>query len=383
MKNTLGKIFLLFILFTVSLFGAGQLATYKLTTNKKSVHIKEPLLITFQAEQKNHSDHMFFSFNVQKSPDYEVKLLQKSIQDKGYHNTKTTFKFILFALKAKTLHVNFDFIIRTASDKAVKQSYVDDHDDSIAISTYDTKIALKPLTLKVEKFKKHVDLVGDFKISSTIDTDEIDQYGIVNLHYILSGTGYKETALNILNTQIENVSIFSKRKDKLSRLTEDGYIINTEYIYALSASDNFTIPSFALEVYSPRKNSYYTLHTKAYKVKVKKTNPALLLDKTNAPQNQAWINFAQIKTFFIYTLIFLAGFFTAKISQKSFFTKKQKEEFADIKRAIDAKELLLLLIMNYQNRGLDEDIAKLEADIHEKHPLNLGKIKKEILKKLK
>ncbi|WP_434657186.1 hypothetical protein [Sulfurimonas sp. NW9] len=43
----------------------------------------------------------------------------------------------------------------------------------------------------------------------------------------------------------------------------------------------------------------------------------------------------------------------------------------------------MLLIMNYQNRGLDEDIAKLEADIHKKHPLNLGKIKKEILKKLK
>ncbi|UCM99714.1 hypothetical protein LCX93_09285 [Sulfurimonas sp. SWIR-19] len=383
MKNTLGKIFLLFILFAVSLFGAGQLATYKLTTNKKSVHIKEPLLITFQAEQKNHSDNMFFSFNVQKSPDYEVKLLQKSIQDKGYHNTKTTFKFVLFPLKAKTLHINFDFIIRTASDKAVKQSYVDDHDDSIAISTYDTKIALKPLTLKVEKFKKHVDLVGDFKISSAIDTNEIEQYGIVNLHYILSGTGYKETALNILKTQIENVSIFSKRKDKLSRLTEDGYIINTEYIYALSAADDFTIPSFALEVYSPRKNSYYTLHTKAYKVKVKKIDPALLLDKTNAPKKETWINFTQIKTFFIYILLFLSGFLTAKFSQKNFFSKKQKEEFEDIKEAKTAKELLLLLIMQYPGKGLDEYIANLEENIHQKHPLNLSKIKKEILRKLR
>ncbi len=385
MKNTPGKIFLFFILFTVSLFGANQLASYNLTTSKKSVHVKEPLLITFEAKQKNHNDHMFFSFTVQKSPDYEVKLLQKSIQDKGYHNTTTTFKFILFPLKAKTLHISFDFVIRTASDKAVKQSYVDDHDDSIAISTYDTKVALKPLTIKVERFKKHVDLVGDFRLNSTIDTNEIDQYGIVNLHYILSGIGYKESHLNILHTQIKNVSIFSNKKDKISKLTEEGYIINTEYIYALSAKNDFTIPSITLEVYSPSKNRYYTLHTKTYKIKVKKINPALLIDKTNAPQKETWISFMQIKTFLIYALIFFAGFLAAKFSQKNYFAKKLKKEkgFEDIKEAKNARELLLLLIMKYQNRGLDEYIADLEANIHKKHSLNLSKIKREILSKLK
>lgn len=382
MKNTLGKVLPLFILFTLSLVANTNLATYQLTTDKKSVHIKEPLLITFTAKQKNHNDNMFFSFNVKKSPDYEVKLLHKTIQDNGYHNTITTFEYILFALKEKTLHVNFDFIIRTASDKAVKQSYVDDHDDSIAISTYDTKVALQPLTLKVKKLTRHVDLVGDFSLNSDIDTTKIDQYGAVNLHYILTGKGYKELHLNILNKQIPNVTVFSKIKDNISKLTKEGYVINTEYIYALTSNSDFTIPALSLEVYSPRKDRYYTLHAKAYTVKVKKIDTSVLLDKTNAPKAESFINIEAIKEFFIYALLFLSGYLAAKLSQKSFFTKKKKEKFEDIKNAKTAKELLLLLVMHYQDRGLDEYITKLETIAKEKQPLHLNTIKKDILSKL-
>jgi len=382
MKNTLGKVLSLFILFTLSLVANTDLATYQLTTDKKSVHIKEPLLITFTAKQKNHNDNMFFSFNVKKSPDYEVKLLHKTIQDNGYHNTITTFEYILFALKEKTLHVNFDFIIRTASDKAVKQSYVDDHDDSIAISTYDTKVALQPLTLKVKKLTRHVDLVGDFSLNSDIDTTKIDQYGAVNLHYILTGKGYKELHLNILNKQIPNVTIFSKIKDNISKLTKEGYVINTEYIYALTSNSDFTIPALSLEVYSPRKDRYYTLHAKAYTVKVKKIDTSVLLDKTNAPKAESFINIETIKEFFIYALLFLSGYLAAKLSQKSFFTKKKKGKFEDIKNAKTAKELLLLLVMHYQDRGLDEYITKLETIVKEKQPLHLNTIKKDILSKL-
>ncbi|ADN09664.1 BatD family protein [Sulfurimonas autotrophica] len=382
MKNTLGKAIFLFMLFGISLLGSTQLASYKLTTNKKSVHTKEPLLITFTAKQKNHSDNMFFSFNVPKSPDYEVKLLHKTIQDNGYHNTITTFEYILFALKEETLHVNFDFIIRTASDKAVKQSYVDDHDDSIAISTYDTKVKIRPLTIKVKKLSKDVDLVGDFRLNSQIDTTEIDQYGAVNLHYILSGKGYKEPQLNLLRKQIKNVTIFSKIKNNISKLTEEGYIINTEYIYALTSKEDFRVPALALEVYSPTKNRYYTLHTKAYTIKVKKIDTTVLIDKTNAPKANNFVNIEAVKKFFIYALLFLSGFLAAKLSEKSFIKREKKEEFKDIKNAKSVKELLTLLIMHYQDKGLDEYIFKLEDSLNNKQPLNLNKIKKEIVAEL-
>jgi len=382
MKSTLGKAIFFFTLFGVSLLGSTQLANYKFTTNKNSVYTKEPLLITFTAKQKNHSDNMFFSFNILKSPDYRVKLLHKSIQDNGYHNTITTFKYVLFALKNETLHVNFDFIIRTASDKAVKQSYVDDHDDSIAINTYDTKVKIKPLTIKVKKLSKKVDLVGDFRLNSHIDTTEIDQYGAVNLHYALVGKGYKEPHLNILDKQIKNVTIFSKIDDTLSKLTKDGYIINTKYIYALSAKNTFTIPALSLQVYSPTKESYYTLHTKAYTIKVNKINSAKLIDKTDAPKANNLVNIDVIKEFLIYILIFVSGFLTAKLNQKSVFKKKEKGKFEDIKNAKTAKKLLMILVMHYQDRGLDEYITKLDTATNNKDSLKLNQIKKDILNRL-
>jgi len=382
MKNTLGKITLIFMLFSMPIFASTSLADYELTTNKKSVYIKEPLLITFTAKQKDHSDNMFFSFNVLKSPDYEVKLLNKTTKDNGHHNSTTTFEYILFALKKKTLHVNFDFIIRTASDKAVKQSYVADHDNSIGISTYNTKVAIKPLIIKVKELSKKVDLVGDFRLNSQIDSTQIDQYGAVNLHYTLRGTGYKEPHLNILNKKIKNVTIFSKVKDNFSKLTKKSYIINTEYIYALSAKNDFTIPALSLEVYSPTKESYYTLHTKAYAIKVKKINTTQLIDKTEAPKANNLVNINAVKEFLIYVLVFVSGFLAAKLSQKEFLKKSKKDKFEDIKNSKSAKELLMLLIMHYQERGLDEYISKLETEGNDKHPLKLNTIKKEILSRL-
>jgi len=382
MKSTPGKIILVFLLFTIPIFANTSLVDYKLTTNKKSVHIKEPLLITFTTKQKDHTDNMFFSFNVLKSSDYEVKFLHKTTKDNGYHNSTATFQYILFALKEKTLHVNFDFVIKTASDKAVKQSYVDDHDDSVGIRTNNTKITLKPLVIKVEQLSKKVDLVGDFRLNSKIDSTQIDQYGAVNLHYTLKGTGYKEPHLNILNKKIKNVKIFSQVKDNFSKLTKKGYIINTDYIFALSAKKDFTIPAVTLTAYSPTKKNYYTLQTKAYAIKVKNIDTTKLIDKTNAPKAKSLINMEAVKTFFIYILVFVSGFLTAKLSQKEFSKERKKEKFEDIKNAKSAKELLMVLIMNYQNRGLDEYISKLEAGVNKKYPLNLNTIKKEIRNRL-
>jgi len=382
MKSTLGKITLLTILFCVSLFGSTQLASYKLTNNKKSLHTKEPLLLTFTAKQKDHNDNMFFEFTIQKSPDYEVKLLHKTIHDNSFHNTTTTFEYVLFALKAKTLHVNFNFIIQTASDKAVKQSYVDDHDNSVGISTLNTKVAIKPLIIKVKKMLQPVDLVGDYTLSSNIDKSQINQYGVVNLHYTLMGRGYKEPHLNLLNTNINNVTVFSKIQDKSSKLTENAYSINRKYIYAITAKSDFTVPAVSLEAYSPNRDKYYTLRTKPYMIKVKKIDTATLIDKIDAPSTKSFINFEEMKEFFIYVMLFLSGFFTAKLSQKSFFNKEKKRGFEDIQNTKTLKELLMLLVLHYQGRGLDEYISKIEADANDGHPLNLKKIKKEILSKL-
>ena len=108
MKNNLGKLYLL-LLFPFFLFANSDLASYTLTSNKKDVVEKEAVEVTFTASQKDHTNTMFFFLEPHKSSDYEIILLDKYTQTVSSHNNLTTFKYLLFPLKAGEIHVDFDF----------------------------------------------------------------------------------------------------------------------------------------------------------------------------------------------------------------------------------------------------------------------------------
>ena len=381
MKNIHGKILLLSILFTLNIYAnSSSLATYTLTSNKSEAVVNEAVEIRFVAKQIEHSDHMFFSLKPKKSPDYTIKLLQKIIDDKEYHNTKTTFVYVLFASKQKNIDVNFDFTIKTASDKAIKQSYVDDHDDSIAISTYDTNVPIEPLHVKIKKLKHKVDLVGDFSLTSEIDKESINQYEALNIHYNLKGKGYQNSSFNLSKNIPSDVSIFSKIQDKTFLLTKDGYVIDREFIYALTSDRDFNIPNLSIKAYSPKKDSYYTLNTQAKKIKVSKIARTNLIDSESSPYTKPFIDTQSIKQFFIYIFIFISGFITAKMSKIKLKGEKKVDALENIKKASSAKELLNILLINYDTTDIQKQIIELEKLQYTKnHTQNLKKIKQSVL----
>ena len=301
MKNNLGKVLLLFSLLLSSVF-ANDLATYTLKTNKTKVFPKEAVLITFDAWQKNHTDNMMFLLKAQKNPAYKIFLLNKKIDDQKYHDNHTTYTYILFPLQAGLLRVGFDFTIQTASDKAVAHSYVDDHDDSIAIQTNNTKAPLKPLEIQVQSFDRKVDLVGDFTLTSAINKKKINQYESANIIYTLSGHGYEDNSLKLLKP-FKDVTLFSEVNDVYSKITEKGYVIKKEYIYALSAKKSFTIPKVSLQAYSPKKHRYYTLEIPQYFIKVEAIDKTTLLDDKESPQSKPFIDFTTFKQFLIYFIV--------------------------------------------------------------------------------
>ena len=382
MKKNLGKIILFFLLFGTSLF-ANNLATFKLTANKKTAYVKEAVEITFVAKQKDHTNVMFFFLEPKPSDDYEIKLLNKKTTELSYHNFTTTFTYILFPLKATTLHVDFDFTIKEASDEAVAQVYTGSRDNVKWIETQDTKIKLKPLTIEAKALAKAVDLVGDFTLTSKINRTNINQYESVNALYTLKGKGYKDKDFNILQ-DIDGVTIFSEVNDAYSKLTKNGYAIKRDYIYALSAQKSFTIPKKTLQAYSPTKREYYTLTTPAYKIQVQKIDTATLLDATESPRVEPIINFEELKQFLIYILIFISGYITAIYLPKSLHFTARKKEFEDLQKAKSPRELLQTLTKNYSVAALESEIQQLEALVYKKDTnLDFKTIKSAILKKLK
>jgi hypothetical protein len=379
MKKNLGRSLLFLLLFFLPL-NAMELASYTIAMNKQEAYVKEAVEITFTTKQMDHTTNMFFFLKPKKNSSYKIYLLKKENKELSYHNSTTTFKYILFPLEAKDIVINFDFVIKTASDNAVKQAYVADHDDSIAINMSRQRIETTPLTLHVKKLKKSVDLIGEFTLNSKIDTQTINQYESVNLLYTLQGVGYNEKNITLI-THIPNVTQFFENDHDAMKLTKDGFKIKRRFIYSMNAKQDFDIPPVILQAYSPKTDRYYTLSTPRYKITVKKIPTATLLDKEEYPQTKSFIDFTSFKQFFTYCLIFFLGFLTAKITQNHKIKKQKQKRFQDIKESSTPKELIIVLLNKYKEQNIDSLIKRLE-NLEYKGKGSFKAIKKAILRQI-
>jgi len=380
MKKSLGRtVFIFLLLFSYA--HAKELASYKLYANKTTAYTKEAITITFESKQKDYTDNMMFSLEPKKSSDYKIILLNKEVDDKKKHHSSARFTYLLFGLKAKNISVDFDFIVRTASDKAVASSFVDDHDDSIATQTHDTVMPMKPLNISIKKLEHHVDFVGDFTLKAHITQTKINQYESANITYTLQGTGYEKQHLQPIK-EIKDVTIFSEINDLYKKNTKDGYAIKREYIYALSAKQDFTIPALYLKAYSPTKNTYYTLANPKHSIKVKAIDTAKLLDNDEYPSDKPFIDISTLKKYFIYLLIFFSGYLTAKLKTPFFRKKEYSKEYNAINKAQNPKELLFTLINLHKEKIFTNEVQLLEEILYKNAPHNFNVIKKKLLKKV-
>ena len=381
MKKSLGRIIILFLLL-INCTYATELAKYKLYANKTSAYTKEAVIITFKTEQKDYTDNMMFSLKAEPNSDYKIILLNKEVDDKRKHHASATFSYLLFGLREKEISVHFDFIIRTASDAAVTHSFVDDHDDSIATQTHDTHITVKPLKLLIKKLAHTVDLVGDFTLDTKMSEKNINQYESVNIVYTLQGKGYEEQTFQPISS-IYGVTIFSEVNDLSKKNTKKGYAIKREYIYAMSAKSDFIIPELELKAYSPTQEKYYTLKSPKQTIHVNAIKTAKLLDNEEYPIQDRAIDIESIKNYFIYLMIFLSGYITAKIQIPLLRKRRESKEYNLFKQASTPKALLFTIITLDKEHIFTKEVQLLEDILYKNIEHNFKSIKKKLLKKVK
>ncbi len=379
MKKNLGKI-ILFLLLPFALFGDSNLASFALSANKKDALIKEPIEITFSADQKDHTNSMFFFLEVKKSDAYEVVLLDQVTNKISNHNSSTTFKYLLFPLKSGDINVDFDFTIKVASDGGLAKVYTGGRDNVKWMDTVNSKIEVPTLHLHVSPLSEKVDLVGDFTLDAKLQKSDINQYGSANIRYTLSGAGYNEKSLQMLS-KIANVTAFSQVTDIASKATPNGYEIKREYSYALRSKNNFTIPAIEIKAYSPKQNKYYTLKSQSYDIKVSSIDPKTLVDNKEFPPSKSY-DFKNLKDIGIALLIFLAGFVSAKIAPSLNFKRVKKQKFQDIKESKTPKELIIVLLQNYKSSISEKYIKELELLEYKKSERSFQKIKSDLLKNI-
>ena len=378
MKKNLGKIGLLLLLMQTLLL-SDQLATYTLSANKYKAMVKEPITITFEVEQKDSTDHMFYLMAPLNSPDYEIKLLKSINDDTKEHHAKASFTYLLFPLKEKKIVVKFNFTIQTASDQALAQSYVDDHDGGKAIEKVNHHITLKPLVIDIRRSPANIDLYGDFILQTKIDKYSVTPYEDVNILYTLQGEGYKNKK-NFLLKNIPNVTLFKDIYTEFTNLTYNGYKTKKVYTYALSSTENFKVPALHLQAYSFSKQKIYRLDSPSFKIHIKAIDPKTLLDKKDFPLTKRFFSAEKIKTYFTYIMIFIFGFLSAKLLDINFKKDRKKDSFTDIKESKTPQQLILILLNHYKERDSKNFVEQLEKIAYKKSPQSFSEVKKEILK---
>ena len=379
MKKNLGRgLLILFLMLTT--LNAHDLATYKLSANKTTPFLKEAVVVTFEALQKDHTDNMMFSLQPKKSDAYQIILLNKKNDTQQKHYTRTTFTYLLFPLKTNDIAVDFTFTIRTASDSAIAQSVIDDHDDSIGVNTHDTTIKIKPLLLHVKQLSKNTTLVGDFSLTEKLKKTTINQYQTLNIIYTLEGEGYEDKSFQPIH-KINGVTMFSETNTIYTKATKNGYKIKREYIYALSAKKSFTIPAINIQAFSTREKRYYTLHTQQHNITVRKIDTSKLLDSEEYPQTKNSFNIEKIKEFLIYIVLFILGYITAKLQTIPLLKKKtDSKELEAIKNAQTAKELLFAIINNHLDNRFVNEVELLEDMVYNNTDHKFHSIKNKIIK---
>jgi len=382
MNQIHGKIiiFLILILSTIS-SANNQYATYEIKTSKTNIFVNEPIYITFHVRQKTKDEVMFFDFKAQKNSNFEIVALESKRHEFNYHDAEKTFKFLVFAKKAGEFKVKFDFQVKRASDDAVAQAYNGSRDNVKSIPTIKVKMPIQSISLHVEPLTKDVNAVGNFRLTMSINKLSSNSYDAINIKYDLSGEGYLDESFEPLKN-IENTSIFRSQKKAPKRATQNGYIYNIEYNYAIVAKEDFKIPQAKLDVFSYQQRKYLNKNTTEKNISITKLDINTLLDNKDAPKSD--INFNKYIEYLYDIMIFIAGFLLAKLLKYLPKNKNKKEDIAkDVRQSKSAQELLKAIMPLVHKYALHVELKELEEIIYNnKSKLSFKDIKDKAIKKI-
>jgi len=363
MNQIHGKIIIFFILiFTTALNANNKYASYDIKTSKKNIFINEPIYITFHVRQKTKNEVMFFDFKAQKNNNFEIIALESKRHEFNYHDAEKTFKFLIFAKKAGDFNLKFNFQVRRASDDAVAQAYNGSRDNVKSIPTIKVKMPIQSISLHVEPLVKEVNAVGDFRLTMSINKLSSNSYDAINIKYNLSGEGYLAENYRPLK-DIKNTSIFKSQKKAPKRATQNGYIYNIEYNYAIVAQSNFTIPQAKLKIFSYKQKKYLSQNTMKKDIEITKLDITTLIDNQDKPNNE--INFDKYIEYFYNFMIFVAGFLSAILLKYLPKKRSKKENISEVvKQSKSAQELLKVLMPLINRYSLHVEIKELEEIIY-------------------
>ena len=131
-----------------------------------------------------------------------------------------------------------------------------------------SRIISNTLNVEVKPSPEDTDLIGDLKLSETIDATEVKANKPVNLTIKISGEGNLED-FDGLKYEIDGVTIYSDDAKIESELQGSQLISSYEKKFVFIADHNFTIPSKSFTLFNFKTGKVETIKTESRQITVK------------------------------------------------------------------------------------------------------------------
>ena len=366
---------LLFFLFLMlGILHAQEDVAYSFHLSTTTPYEREAVFLDVNISQLDHSKVMLFKFTLKNSNDYSFHQIGLEEREK-YHDLRHEYSYLIYPKKSGEIKLEFEMIKSLTDDDKVTYSISGDRDSVKRLEKEDIEVNLKPLVLNVKALAKGVDLVGDFKLTHTLDKQETEAFDPINLKVELKGRGDID-AFELLK-ESESYRLFYQAPNVKRFYTKEGATTDIKWEYAISAKENFTLPAIELKAFNPKSKKVYTLKVPEYTIKVDKVKEESLLDSDNVPKMSTSIDWAWWRWLFSYIFVFVAGFLMPRdlFKRKKVMTKSDEKILAEqIKAAKSHKELLEILLRENSGKYL-KAIEALELVLYKGQKISLSKIK--------
>ncbi|MEA3513517.1 MAG: BatD family protein [Campylobacterota bacterium] len=366
-----------------------------ISIDKTDVYLAQEL--RFKLKFKYRKDLQIVDLNFEK-PIFEnfwVKELQTNQKQKQVGDyVEQDINYVLFPQKSGELKIEPLRIDVVVLDNRAQNPYsFFAQQNTKTIPVYSNEI-----NLNVKELPKGVDLIGDFKISATIDKNSVNQGDGVSYKLEIKGFGNIDD-IKEYKLDIPDVTIYENRSKKEYKITNGKYGGTFSKTYSIVSQNDFTIPSIKLNYFNNDTKKVETIKTKEYKIKVngvKKEKNKLQVKDTNHLETKKVIETTAEKTkikviettdnqkivfFFIglvvgiVIILLYILFKNKKINQT-----KETPLLKQIKQTKTTNELLKILSVYIKfDKQLDKIIYSLEIN----NDIDFKKIKKEVLKIIK
>ncbi len=334
-------------------------------SEKKSAYVGEPIRLILKIKQKKNAQAVDSKFIKPELKNFWIKGQEELKRYQEGEYAVTEIVYIVAAQKSGKLHVGH------AQLQIAKRVHSRDAWGSFFAQLQWSNFFSNELDIDIKELPDNINIVGDFKISASLDKLEAAPNDAVNLTLKISGSGNFED-IKSLKPFVDGVNIFEEDATVEAQVVNGKYRGIWQQKMAFVSEHDYTIPPIELKYFNPETKNIVTISTKALHVKIKgkakSEEKPVKIERSSEDKEPLKVHTTvqnqQPSYLWILTLIggIILGVLIMLVPWKRF--KKEDDNFNSV-NIKDEKSVLNFLLNHIDDKEAFEMVKLLEAKLYE------------------